>query len=394
MKVVTIEGDIGYDWWTDSGVTAKTVKEQLAGLLDGEEIQVNINSAGGSVYEGVVIFNLLRDHAKTHPVSVRINCMALSMASYIALAARTVDRNAVITVSDNSIVMIHNPWTYTWGDYRDLQREALYLEKLAAMYGSVHAAVSGQSEKDIRKAMDEETYYVGKEIVDAGFANNFDAIVLEESGVSIDARDNLIINAKFAVNKAMETGRTAGEKDGKAYRTDIEKAVALYQGNYRQGSACSHGEDRGAGSRTTEAAGTPPPVFNSNSTPGGGSMKPEELLAQDKACYEAVFALGEKAALEKERARVNAHLTLGKEAGSLETAAKYIEEGKSSMDEAVRAEYLALSMKNNRIAARNADDVGDINTSQGGEDIDAKALSHAFSLGVRGKTMEGKSWTA
>jgi hypothetical protein len=83
---------------------------------------------------------------------------------------------------------------------------------------------------------------------------------------------------------------------------------------------------------------------------------------------------------------------LGKEAGSLETAAKYIEEGKSSMDEAVRAEYLALSMKKNRIAARNGDDVGDINTSQGGKDVDAKAVSSAFALGVQGKTMEGKSW--
>jgi ATP-dependent protease ClpP protease subunit len=373
MKTVTIEGDIGYSWWDDSGVTAKTVKQQLEGLTDGEEIHVDINSAGGSVYEGAVIFNLLRDHAKTHPVSVRINCMALSMASYIALAARTVDRNAVITVSDNSVIMIHNPWTYTWGDYRDLQREALYLEKLAAMYGSVHAAVSGQSEKDIRKAMDDETYYVGKEIVDAGFANNFDAIVLEEGGVSIDARDNLIINAKFAVNKAMETGRAAREKDGSAYRGELEKAVALYQG-YKPPAAAS------AGGVIT------------NRPPGGGSMKPEDLLAQDKACYDAVFALGEKAALEKERARVNAHLMLGKEAGSLETAAKYIEEGKSSMDEAVRAEYLALSMKQNRIAARNADNVGDIDTSQGGEEIDAKALSHAFSLGVQGKTMEGKSW--
>jgi ATP-dependent protease ClpP protease subunit len=373
MKTVAIEGDIGYDWWSDSGVTAKTVKEQLAGLLDGEEIQVNINSAGGSVYEGVVIFNLLRDHAKTHPVSVRINCMALSMASYIALAARTVDKNAAITVSDNSVVMIHNPWTYTWGDYRDLQKEALYLEKLAAMYGSVHAAVSGQSERAIRKAMDDETYYVGKEIVEAGFANNFDAIVKDDGDSTIGAKDNLIINAKFAVNKAMESARAAEKKDGSAYRNELEKAVAFYQG-YKPPAATS------AGGVIT------------NKTPGGGNMKPEELLAQDKACYDAVFALGEKAALEKERARVSAHIMLGKEAGSLETAAKYIEEGKSSMDEAVRAEYLALSMKNNRIAARNADDVGDINTSQGGEDVDAKAVSHAFALGVQGKTMEGKSW--
>ncbi|GHV90456.1 hypothetical protein AGMMS50268_09590 [Spirochaetia bacterium] len=373
MKTVAIEGDIGYEWWTDSGVTANTVKEQLAGITDGEEIQVNINSAGGSVYEGVVIFNLLRDHAKTHPVSTRINCMALSMASYIALAARTVDKNAVITVSDNSIVMIHNPWTYTWGDYRDLQKEALYLEKLAAMYGSVHAAVSGQTEKEIRKAMDDETYYVGKEIITAGLANVFDAIVEGEDSGIIDARDNLIINAKFAANKTFDTAKAAGEKDGKAYRSDLEKAVAFYQG-YKPPAIASAGG------------------LIISKTSGGGSMKPEDLLAQDKACYDAVFALGENAALEKERARVNAHIMLGKEAGSLEVAAKYIEEGKSSMDEAVRAEYLALSMKNSRLAARNSDDVGDINTSTGGEAADAKALSHAFSLGVQGKTMEGKTW--
>jgi ATP-dependent protease ClpP protease subunit len=373
MKTVAIEGDIGYDWWSDSGVTAKTVKEQLAGLLDGEEIQVNINSAGGSVYEGAVIFNLLRDCAKTHQVSVCINCIALSAASYIALAARTVNKNAVVTVSDNSVFMIHNPWMYSVGDYHVLAKDSEYAEKLAAMYGLVYAAVSGQSDKAIRKIMDDESYYVGKEIIEAGFANNFDAIVKDDGDSTIGAKDNLIINAKFAVNKAMESARAAEKKDGSAYRNELEKAVAFYQG-YKPPAAAS------AGGVIT------------NKTPGGGNMKPEELLAQDKACYDAVFALGEKSALEKERARVSAHIMLGKEAGSLETAAKYIEEGKSSMDEAVRAEYLALSMKNNRIAARNADDVGDINTSQGGEDVDAKAVSHAFALGVQGKTMEGKSW--
>jgi ATP-dependent protease ClpP protease subunit len=377
MKTVEIEGDIGYDWWTDSGVTAAGVKEQLAGLLDGEEIQVNINSAGGSLFEGIVIFNLLRDHARTHPVSVRINCMALSIASYIALAARTINKASPVLVSENSIIMIHNPYTIARGDYRDLQRMAVYLEKLSALYGSVHAAVSGKGEEDIRKAMDDETFYIGKEIIDAGFANVFDAIAEGEDAsddkISVHARDNLIINAKCAANKVMENTRAALEKDGNAYHTDIEKAVAFYQG-YKPPAIVS------AGGVIT------------NKTPGGGSMKPEELLAQDKACYDAVFALGEKAALEKERARVSAHIMLGKEAGSLETAAKYIEEGKSSLDEAVRAEYLALSMKKNRIDARNTDNVGDISTSQGGDGIDAKAISYAFALGVQGKTMEGKSW--
>ncbi|MCL2093812.1 MAG: Clp protease ClpP [Treponema sp.] len=370
MKTVTIDDVIGYDWWSDSGITAKKVKQQLEGLLDGEEIYVEINSPGGSVYEGAVIFNLLRDHAKTHPVSVRINCMALSMASYIALAARTVNKNSIITVCDNSIVMIHNPWMYTWGDYRELAKDSEYLEKLAAMYGSVHAYVSGQSDQDIRKAMDEESFYIGKEIIEAGFANTFDTIVQEDddaSGMEPEGRDNKIINAKFAANKAMDNARAAGQKDGTTYRSELEKAVALNP-VIKPPAAASAGGEKISG--------------------GGGNMKPEELLAQNKACYDAVFALGEKAALEKERARVNAHILLGKEAGSLDTAVKYIESGESSMDEKIRAEYLALSMKNNRLQARDDDDPGDINVGSEGE-ADEKDIAQAFRAGVQGKELKG-----
>ena len=118
-------------------------------------------------------------------------------------------------------------------------------------------------------------------------------------------------------------------------------------------------------------------------------MKPEELLAKHKDCYDAVFALGEKAALEKERARVQAHIMLGKEAGALDTAVKYIEGGESSMDEKIRAEYLTLSMKNNRLKARNDDEIGDISPG-GDEKADAKAIGDAFRAGLRGKTIGGE----
>jgi ATP-dependent protease ClpP protease subunit len=380
MKEVLIDDAIGYDWWTDSGITAKGVAKQLEGIADGEDIKITVNSPGGSVYEGIVIFNLIRDFAKTHPVAVRINCMAMSMASYIALAARSVDKNAVITVSDNSIVMIHNPWTYTWGDYRELKKEADYLEKLAALYGSVHAAVSGKSEKDIRAAMDYETYYVGKEIQDAGFANDFDVISETEtdtdpdSEIAASTKNNLIINAKFAFDKTKEKSREAKTKDASAYHGDLEKAVALYS--------------------------APKPPAAKNASDGekillGGYMKltPEELLAQNKELYDAVFALGEKAGYEKEKTRVSAHLILGKKAGSLALAAKHIEAGVSTNDEVVQAEYLAARMDAGHIENRNADNVGDVHTGgeAGGANDDAK-LEAAFSNGFAGKDTGGKSW--
>lgn len=65
------------DGWLD-GITAAQVTEALAGLKDGETLELSINSPGGDVYEGIAIFNAIREVAKTHPVVVTINGLAAS----------------------------------------------------------------------------------------------------------------------------------------------------------------------------------------------------------------------------------------------------------------------------------------------------------------------------
>jgi ATP-dependent protease ClpP protease subunit len=381
MKEVLIDGEIGYNWWDDSGITAKSVEGQLEGLAAGEDIKITINSPGGSVYEGIVIFNLIRDHAKTHPISVRINCMALSVASYIALAARMVDKNSKITVCENSIFAIHNPYTYASGDYRKLQKMAAYLEKITHVYASAHIAVSGKSEKEILAAMDDEAFYVGQEIVEMGFANDFEEFAETESDEeaameSPAARhDSTIINAKLAINKVVEKASEAMAKNTTAFYDDMKKAVALFNP-------------------------APKPLAAQGAKPGekinitlGGSMTPEELMAQNKALYDAVFALGEKAGHEKEKARVSAHLLLGEKAGSLALAAKHIKAGVSTSDETVQAEYFAARLDRGRIEARGADDPGDVHTGdEGGAGMDDAKLEAAFNLGLAGKDTGGKSW--
>jgi hypothetical protein len=117
-------------------------------------------------------------------------------------------------------------------------------------------------------------------------------------------------------------------------------------------------------------------------------MTPEELLAKDPACYKAVMALGEKAAIEKERERVNAHLKLGENAGSLETAAKYIRDGVSVMSEEVQSEYLSLSMKKNAVNNRTADNPGAIHTGGNESEDDARAMA-AFEATYSGKEYRG-----
>jgi ATP-dependent protease ClpP protease subunit len=371
MKEVLIDGEIGYDWWSDSGTTAKDVKRQLEGIEDGEDIKININSPGGSIYEGIVIFNLIRDYAKTHPVSVRINCIAMSMGGYIALAARTVNKDSKIIVCENSVFMIHNPWMYTWGDHHQLEKDADYLEKLTALYASVHSAVSGKPEKEIRAAMDEETFYVGKEIQDMGFANDWEEITEANNEKSTMGRSHIIISAKFAMNRIVEKTREAKSKNETAYRGDLQKAVAL---------CCVIPKDAAQKNESKKTNAI------------GGFMRPEELLAQDKSCYDAVLALGEKAALEKERARIAAHIKRGEKIGALDIALKHIQGGASVTDEAVNEEYFEAALDKKRIEARNADNPPPVNT--GGDDgkSDDEKLAAAFDNGLKGRDAGGKSW--
>lgn len=375
MVKILIDDDIG--WW---GITERYVSEKLATLKEGEDVEVVINSLGGSVYDGIAIFNAIRKAAETHPTRVWINGIAASMASYIALAGRAYDKNYQITVNENSIFFIHNPWIYMAGDYRALAKEADILERLAKISALAYSAVSGIDIKGVRFAMDEETYYVGQEIVDAGYANNFEALYTGKETEDETDRDVLITQAQLKMESVKENIR----KNFKA--EELDKAVALLDDKNFLGMG------RGAGNQPDGAEGTgassphanikqgePPSVKNE-----GGTMDPKELLAKHPDTYNEIQVLGEKAALEKERKRVNAHLKMGKESGDLELAVKFIQEGKSVQDDEVHAEYLAAAMKKKNLDARKKDDPNGINT-QGQDDVDEAEIVKSFNLGYSGQ---------
>jgi len=378
MLKILINDDIAY--W---GISAKTISDQLLTLKEGEEVEIEINSPGGSVYEGIAIFNNIRKVAETHRVRIWINGLAASMASYIAIAARAFDKNLKITVNENSIFFIHNPWNYTWGDYRALGKEADYLERLAKVCAQAYSAVSTKELKEIRTAMDEETYYIGQEIVDAGFANDFEALYTEdEEGIS--ERDILVTQAQIK----LETVRLNCRKNLKA--DELEKAVALL------GDKNLIGAGRGAGNQPlgAEGTGTPSPQTNTNQgefppADQGGTMNPEELFEKHPDCYKKVLALGEKAALEKEQKRVSAHIKVGKECGDLELAVKFIQEGKSIQDDEVHADYMAAAMKNRHLKDRNLDNPGSVKT-EGSDEADEKEIMSSFNLGFSGKNLKGE----
>ncbi len=157
---ILLYGVIG-DWW--DGLDAKTVVKDIDRLGEVNELVVRINSPGGLVHEGMSIFNHLVEHDAG--VTVKVDGLAASMASMIALAG---DR---IVMGTGSMMMIHNPWSFSWGDANDLRKTANVLEKIQGQCVGLYAEHTGLSPIEIAKMMADETWMTDEEAVELGFAD-------------------------------------------------------------------------------------------------------------------------------------------------------------------------------------------------------------------------------
>ena len=182
-NVITMFDIIGEDFWSGGGVTAKKVASQLRAIAGPVEVQ--INSPGGDMFEGIAIYNVLREHP--HDVTVKVMGMAASAASIIAMAGDTVEIGAA------SFLMIHNCWVLAMGNRHDMRETAEFLEPFDAAMVDVYAARSGQSAEDIAKWMDAETFMSGSQAIERGFADALlaaDKITTDDKAKAEDRRVN------------------------------------------------------------------------------------------------------------------------------------------------------------------------------------------------------------
>ena len=140
-----------------------TLKQQLEGIPDGEPITLLINSIGGDVAAASAGGALLDDRIKAgSPVNARIVGDALSAASTLML------RSTSSEIDPMGLVMIHNPWTFTWGDADALEKEAAVLRKIQTGTAALYAERTPWDEDKARAVMAAETWFSAQEIVDEG----------------------------------------------------------------------------------------------------------------------------------------------------------------------------------------------------------------------------------
>lgn len=160
-----IYGDIGEDWWAEESNDAKTIVDKLSEFADVSELTVRINSYGGSVADGIAIYNAIKRHPAD--VSIHVEGVAVSIASLIAMAGDTVLMPA------NTLMMIHAPWGMAVGNAPELRDMADTLDKYAQAMASSYAAKTGHDYDEMLALLTdgEDHWYTAAEAVEAGFAD-------------------------------------------------------------------------------------------------------------------------------------------------------------------------------------------------------------------------------
>lgn len=161
-RTIGIYDVIGQDWWTGEGFTAKRMAGALRSLGRGP-VTVAINSPGGDMFDGLAMYNLLRDHPGE--VTVKVMGLAASAASVIAMAGDEVQ------IARAGFLMIHNCWTIGIGNRHDFRELADQIEPFDAAMADVYAARTGEEPKAMAKLMDRESWIGGSAAVDQGFAD-------------------------------------------------------------------------------------------------------------------------------------------------------------------------------------------------------------------------------
>jgi ATP-dependent Clp endopeptidase proteolytic subunit ClpP len=139
---------IGEDFWTGGGVTAKNFQKELS-EIKASRIDLHINSLGGSVQDGIGIYNLIKNHPAN--VTTYIDGWACSIASVIALAGDKV------IMAENGIFMVHNPMGIIQGYAKDMRNLADILDTIGSTMITTYTSKTKKSEDEVKIVLDGET---------------------------------------------------------------------------------------------------------------------------------------------------------------------------------------------------------------------------------------------
>ena len=187
---------IGDDWY-DSSLTAKELCQTIA-AIDTAEIVLHLSSPGGSVSDGLAIYNALISHPAK--VTSRVEGWTASMATIVALAGSTVE------MYDNALFMIHNPLMVVAGNAAYLREQADWLDRVGGIMQTIYMSRCTKTEAELQSALEAETYLSADEALDWGFAT--DVVVAQQAAA---LRPTAGVVEALGLRAPTSTGRTISD---------------------------------------------------------------------------------------------------------------------------------------------------------------------------------------
>lgn len=154
-------------WWDDDPVvTPREFKKDLDALGELDELNIFINSEGGSVFAGQAIHSMIKRHKAKK--TVYVDGLAASIASVIAMAGDCVK------MPKNAMMMIHQPWTYSVGNAKDFRKMADDLDQVAETGIAVYLEKTGMDREKLIELLDAETWLTAEQALELGFIDEIE----------------------------------------------------------------------------------------------------------------------------------------------------------------------------------------------------------------------------
>lgn len=160
--VLTLSGNIRERYWSeDKCIDAKLIKDSLDEITD--DIVIKLNSPGGDVFQGIEMYNYLKDHP-SH-ITVEVTGVAASAATFLVAGANKVIMNVGTTL------MIHEASTFAWGNKSDIKKAYDSLLTIDESILNIYIEKTEQSAEQLTEWINQEKWFTADEAVKYGFAD-------------------------------------------------------------------------------------------------------------------------------------------------------------------------------------------------------------------------------
>lgn len=198
-----------YDWFEEDSTCPRDVQKVLDAMIDGDELEVYINSPGGVIDVGSEIYTLLR---LRNNVRIYITGEACSAASIIAMSGHC-------EMSPTALMMVHCVSSGVRGNHSAMEHMAEVLRIADAALSTAYVAKTGMTSEEVLEMMEKETWLTAEQAKERGL---IDAIMFEETEVM-----PLVAGPMFALptEEQMEKVRRMMKDSG----TKVDKSISLAQ---------------------------------------------------------------------------------------------------------------------------------------------------------------------